>query len=78
MNTLNDTPESASSAIARWAEKLAIGMRRNAEPDLQADEEWKRKKAKLILEDMDAAVASKLHDWITLRLPLKSGVLNPC
>ncbi len=65
VNTLNDTPESASSAIARWAEKLAIGMRRNAERDLQADEEWKRKKAKLILEDMDAAVASKLHDWIT-------------
>lgn len=65
VNTLNDSAEPAKNAQARWAEKLATGMRRNAERDLQSAKEWKRQKAQRILSDLDSAVAAKLHDWIT-------------
>lgn len=65
VNTLNESPEPARSAEARFAEKLARGMQRNAERDLTSDEEWKRRKAQHTLDNLDAAVAAKLHDWIT-------------
>lgn len=65
VNTLNDSPEPAKNVEARFAEKLARGMQRNAERDLKSDKEWKRRKAQQTLENLDAAVAAKLHDWIT-------------
>ena len=65
VNTLNGSPEPATYAAARLAEKLKRGMFRNAEIDLQSIEEWKRRKAQQTLQDLDAAVAAALHDWIT-------------
>lgn len=65
VNTLNDSPEPAKNAEARFAEKLARGMQRNAERDLKSDKEWKRRKAQQTLDNLDAAVDANLHDWIT-------------
>lgn len=65
VNTLNESPEPAKNAEARFAEKLARGMLRNAEHDLKSGEEWKRRKAQQTLSDLDTAVAAKLHDWMT-------------
>jgi hypothetical protein len=65
VNTLNESPEPAKNAEARLAQMLKRGMQRNAECDLQSDEEWKRRRAQKTLENLDEAVASKLHDWIT-------------
>lgn len=65
INTLNESPEPAIHAQSRLAEMLSRGMRRNAERDLTAEEEWKRRKAQWTLENLDAAVAKALPDWIT-------------
>ncbi|HDP4830715.1 HNH endonuclease [Pseudomonas aeruginosa] len=65
VNTLNESPEPAKSAEARFAEKLARGMLRNFERNLRSKEEWKRRKAEQTLANLDAAVAARLHDWIT-------------
>ncbi|MDA7087121.1 HNH endonuclease [Pseudomonas sp. SA3-5] len=73
VNTLNESPEPAKNAEARFAEKLARGMLRNAEHDLKSDEEWKRRKAQQTLANIDAAVAAKLHDWITQLLAKSSN-----
>lgn len=73
VNTLNESPEPAKNAEARFAEKLARGMQRNAERDLKSDEEWKRRKAQHTLDNLDAAVAAKLHDWITKLLAAPSN-----
>lgn len=65
VGSLNKSPEAAKNAEARLTEKLARGMQRNAERDLHSDEEWKRRRAQRILDDLDSAVAAALHDWIT-------------
>lgn len=65
VNSLNESPEPASSAQARFAEMLKRGMERNAQRDLQSDDAWKQLKARKTLKDLDAAVADRLHDWIT-------------
>lgn len=65
VNTLNDSPEPAKNAEVRFAEKLARGMLRTAESNLRSEEEWKRRGAEQTLANLDAAVASRLHDWIT-------------
>lgn len=44
---------------------LKRGMERNAQRDLQSEDAWKRLKAQKNLDNLDAAVAYKLHDWIT-------------
>ena len=48
-NTLNTPPEPAKFTHSRWAEKLANGMRRNAERDISSAEPWKQHKAQRIL-----------------------------
>jgi predicted Zn finger-like uncharacterized protein len=65
VNTLNNSPEPARNSEMRFAEKLARGMQRNAERDLQSSESWIRDRANRILENLDDAVSAKLHDWIT-------------
>lgn len=65
VNTLNDSPEPAANAEQRFAEKLARGMLRNAERDLQSPEEWKRQKAQKVRNNLDGEVAAALHNWIT-------------
>jgi len=39
-------------------------MRRNAERDLAAEEEWKRRKAQRTLDQFDVALAAALPEWI--------------
>lgn len=65
VTTLNESPEPAGNAEARFAGKLARGMQRTAERDLKSDEEWKRRRAQHTLDNINVAVAAKLHDWIT-------------
>ena len=65
VNTLNESPEPASKAQARLSEMLARGMRRNAERDLESEEDWKRRKARWTLDNFDEAVAAALSDWVT-------------
>lgn len=65
VNTLNESPEPASKAQGRLAEMLARGMRRNAERDLESEEDWRRRKARWTLDNFDAALAAALPDWIT-------------
>ncbi len=65
VNSLNENPEPASHAQSRFADMLKRGMERNAQHDLQSNEEWKRLKAHRILNNLDATVAEKLNDWIT-------------
>lgn len=65
VNTLNESPEPASKAQARLAEMLARGMRRNAERDLESEEDWKRRKARWTLDHFEDALVKALPDWIT-------------
>ena len=65
VNTLNESPEPASKAQGRLAEMLARGMRKNAERDLESEEDWKRRKARRTLDNFDSALAAALPDWIT-------------
>ena len=65
VNTLNESPEPAVNAEQRLAEKLARGMLRNAERDLQSVEQWKHQKAQRVQANLDGEVAAALHDWIT-------------
>lgn len=64
VNTLNESPEPAREAELRLAEMLARGMRRNAERDLAAEEEWKRRKAQRTLDQFDEALDAVLPGWI--------------
>ena len=73
VNTLSSTPEPAKNAEARLLEKLMRGMQRNAERDLTADMQWKRLKAQQILNNLEAAAAAALHDWITSLLEKPSN-----
>ncbi len=65
VNTLNESPEPARNSEKRFAEKLTRGMLRNNEVDIHANEEWRRRSARRILEDIDTAVAERLQNWIT-------------
>jgi len=65
VSVLNESPEPAKFALERWTEKLANGMRRNAEKDLLSDDLWRQKKAQRILADVEAAARDALDGWLT-------------
>lgn len=64
VNTLNDSPEPAIEAQKRIAAMLARGMQRTAHLDLQSEEEWKHRKARRTLGNIESAVAAALPAWL--------------
>jgi len=64
VNALNERREVAADAQARIADMLGRGIVRNAERSLHAEESWKQDRARREIEDLDAAVARALPNWL--------------
>ena len=64
VNSLNEFSEPAIHAQNRLGDMLARGVERNALRDLDAPEEWKRRRARWKLDNFAAAHAEALPGWL--------------
>lgn len=73
VNSFNTSPEPAIRALERLKEMLARGMQRNASRDLESEDEWKRRRAREILEDFESALNAALPGWLNRLLANKEN-----
>lgn len=64
VSSVNAAEEPASVAMAKVAEMLLRGMERNAYKDLESPDEWKRQRARRILENLHIERDAALPNWL--------------